>query len=98
MSTISYSDARQNLAKLWDKIIEDRETVILKRRGKEDLAVLPADDLSALQETLYLLSTPVNAGRLLDSVAWARGGDEEKQSEPLRVATLREALDTTHDE
>ncbi len=98
MSTISYSDARQNLARLWDKIIEDRETVILKRRGKEDLAVLPADDLSALQETLYLLSTPANASRLLDSVAWARAGGEEEHSEPLSIASLREALNATNDE
>ena len=88
MSTISYSDARQNLAKLWDKIIADRETVILKRRGKEDLAVLPADDLASLQESLYLLSTPANASRLLESIEWARRGE----GEPQTVEALREEL------
>ena len=88
MSTISYSEARQNLAKLWDKIIADRETVILKRRGKEDLAVLPAEDLSSLQETLYLLSTPANARRLLEALEWARRGE----GEPQTVEALREEL------
>ena len=88
MSTISYSDARQNLAKLWDKVIEDRETVILKRRGKEDLAVLPADDLSSLQEALYLLSTPANSARLLEAIEWARRGE----GEPQTVEALREEL------
>ncbi|MEM8489058.1 MAG: type II toxin-antitoxin system prevent-host-death family antitoxin [Bacteroidota bacterium] len=93
MSTISYSDARQNLAKLWDRIIADRETVILKRRGKEDLAVLPADDLSSLQETLYLLSTPENASRLLESIEWARG----EEGKPQSVEAFREALGLVDD-
>jgi antitoxin YefM len=88
MSTISYSDARQNLAKLWDKVIADRETVILKRRGKEDLAVLPADDLASLQETLYLLSTPANASRLLEAIEWAR----REKGEPQTVEAFREEL------
>ena len=88
MSTISYSDARQNLAKLWDRVIADRETVILKRRGKEDLAVLPADDLSSLQETLYLLSTPANASRLLESIEWAR----RREGEPQTVEAFRKDL------
>ena len=88
MDTISYSDARQNLAKIWDKIIADRETIILKRRGKEDLAVLPADDLSSLQETLYLLSSPANATRLLESIEWARRGE----GTPQTVEAFRQEL------
>ena len=94
MSTISYSDARQNLAKLWDRVIADRETVILKRRGKEDLAILPADDLSSLQETLYLLSTPANASRLLESIEWARRGE----GEPQTVEAFREELGLGNDD
>ena len=88
MDTISYSDARQNLAKIWDKIIADRETIILKRRGKEDLAVLPADDLASLQETLYLLSSPANATRLLESIEWARRGE----GTPQTVEAFRQEL------
>ena len=94
MSSISYSDARQNLAKLWDKVIADRETVILKRRGKEDLALLPAEDLSALQETLYLLSTPANASRLLESIEWAKRGEGETQT----VEAFREELGLGNDD
>lgn len=93
MSSVSYSDARQNLAKLWDKIIADRETVIIKRRGKEDLAVLPAEDLASLQETLYLLSTPANAGRLLEAVEWARNGGGESQT----IESLRNELNLGDD-
>ena len=89
MNTISYSEARQNLAKIWDQIIADRETVILKRRGKEDLAVLPAEDLSSLQETLYLLSTPANAKRLLEALEWARKG----KNKPQTIESLRKEFD-----
>lgn len=80
MEIISYSDARQNLARIWDRVIADRETVILKRRGKEDLALLPAEDLSSLLETLYLIGTPANAKRLLESIAWSQTGDGASQS------------------
>ncbi len=80
MENISYSDARQNLARIWDRVIADRETVILKRRGKEDLALLPAEDLSSLLETLHLIGTPANAKRLLESIAWAQAGDGASQS------------------
>lgn len=93
MNTISYSEARQNLAKLWDKIIADRETFILKRRGKEDLAVLPADDLKSLQETLYLLSSPANATRLLESIEWARRGEGTTQT----VEALKEEVGLADD-
>ena len=80
MDSISYSDARQNLARIWDRVIAGRETVILKRRGKEDLALLPAEDLSSLLETLHLIGTPANARRLLEAIEWAQTGDGAIQS------------------
>ena len=81
-----------NLAKLWDKIIADRETFILKRRGKEDLAVLPADDVSSFQETLYLLSSPANATRLLESMEDHRYWVGTRRKTALRVLDLIEAI------
>ncbi len=61
----SYSRARQNLAEIWNEVESSREPAILERRGHEDMALVPADELSSLQETAYLLRSPKNAARLL---------------------------------
>lgn len=68
----SYSHARQNLAELWDSVEDSREAAVIHRRGHEDMALLPADELASLQETAYLLRSPQNAVRLLRALARGR--------------------------
>lgn len=65
----SYSHARQNLAEIWNQVEDSREPAILERRGHEDMALIPANELSSLQETAYLLRSPKNAARLLTALA-----------------------------
>lgn len=62
--TTSYTDARQNLASLLDRIEQENVVALIKRRGHQDIAVLPADELLALTESLHLLRSPENAKRL----------------------------------
>jgi antitoxin YefM len=69
---ISYSHARQNLADLWDAVEESREAAVIQRRGHEDMALIPADELASLRETAYLLRSPANAARLLAALARGR--------------------------
>lgn len=69
MTTATYSHARENLAKLWDQIEDERTPVVLQRRGHADMALLPADELASLQETAHLLRSPKNAARLLTALA-----------------------------
>jgi antitoxin YefM len=70
---VSYSHARDNLADLWDAVEDSREAAVIQRRGHEDMALIPADELSSLRETAYLLRSPANAARLLRALARARG-------------------------
>lgn len=70
----TYSQARANFASLWDRVVDDRETVIIKRRGAGDVALIAADELSGLLETVHLLSSPENARRLLGALDDARAG------------------------
>lgn len=57
MQTLSASDARANLYRLLDQAAESHEPIIIS--GKRNNAVLvSAEDWSAIQETLYLLSVP----------------------------------------
>ena len=49
---VSYSYARQNLAKILSEAEESQEPVIIRRRGHEDMALIPADELRSLEEAL----------------------------------------------
>ena len=64
----SYTDARANLARLLDRVTQDREIVVINRRGQEDVAMIAASELSSLVETAYLLRSPKNARRLLEAL------------------------------
>jgi antitoxin YefM len=73
----SYSYARDHLAELWDKAEDEREPVVIQRRGHEDMALIPAAELRSLRETAYLLRSPANAERLLRALVRSRqkGGE-----------------------
>lgn len=85
MTTITYSSARERLAQIWDELEDSREEVILRRRGHEDLALLPAHELRSLKETAHLLRSPRNAVRLMEALARSRedGGIEFESIEAL---------------
>ena len=68
------SQARARLAEIWDDVENCREPAILERRGHDTMALLPADELRSLQETVYLLRSPKNAARLLSALHRSRRG------------------------
>ena len=71
----TYTQARANFATLWDRVTNDREVVVIERRGAEPVALISADELEGLMETADLLSSPRNAERLLQALAQARRGE-----------------------
>ena len=84
----TYTQARANFATLWDRVTNDREVVIIERRGAEPVALISADELEGLMETAYLFSSPRNAERLLEALAQARRGE----GTPQTVEELAEEL------
>lgn len=88
MTTVSYSEARANLASLMEQAASDREAIIISRRGKEDMAMLPAAELAGLLETAHLLRSPRNAERLLAALEDAR----QDKGRPFTLDSLRNEL------
>jgi antitoxin YefM len=84
----TYSRARANFAKIWNEVEESREPAILERRGHESMALLPADELSSLQETAHLLRSPKNAARLLAALARS----QRQETPAVELETLMEEL------
>jgi len=58
---------------LMDRVVEDREVVMVRRRHGGDVALVAADELEGLLETAHLLRSPRNAARLLSALERARG-------------------------
>ena len=68
----TYTRLRDKLASVLDRVVEDQEVVIVRRRGSRDVALIPADELAGLIETAHLLRSPKNARRLLTALRRAR--------------------------
>ena len=77
---VSYSDARNNLASLLDRVTEDCEVAVIRRRGHEGVAMISESELSSLLETAYLLRSPKNAERLLKALKRAQSGTTKPSS------------------
>jgi antitoxin YefM len=85
---VTYSHAREHFAELWDQLEESREMAVIRRRGHEDMALIPADELASLRETAYLLRSPANAARLLSALNHGRRGKGKR----VTLETLRAEL------
>jgi len=85
----TYSETRSNFASLWDKVVDQRETLRVHRRGAEDIVMLPASELESLQETAHLLRSPKNAQRLLAALM----SSFEQEGCIVEVDELRKDLD-----
>lgn len=64
--------ARANFARLCRQVADNREIVLIKRRGGADVARIAAEELESLLETAHLLRSPRNAERLLAALVQAR--------------------------
>ncbi|MES3040318.1 MAG: type II toxin-antitoxin system prevent-host-death family antitoxin [Pseudomonadota bacterium] len=80
MDAITYTTARANLADTMDRVCEDHEAIIITRNGQQAVVMMSLDDFKALEETSYLLRSPKNARRLLDSIAELNAGRGTERS------------------
>ena len=76
----TYSNARNNLASLLSQVTDDREIVVINRRGQEDVAMVSVSELSSILETAHLLRSPKNATRLMKALTRALGASEKPSS------------------
>ena len=67
MEAITYTNARQNLAKTMEKVCQDHSPVIITRKKNDSVVIMSFEDYKALEETAYLLRSPKNTRRLIES-------------------------------
>ncbi len=70
MQTIAYTEAQQHFEQLFASVVEQPEPICIhKSLDKTSVIMISEADYNSLLETLYLLSNPFNANKLLDALA-----------------------------
>jgi len=68
MKAMTYTNARQNLAKTMEKVCQDHSPIIITRKKTDSVVIMSLEDYAALEETAYLLRSPKNTRRLIESI------------------------------
>ena len=74
MDIVSYSETRANLKAIMDRVVNDHVPIAITRQRGKPVVMIDLYDWNAMQETMYLLSTPNNAKRLMVSIANIEAG------------------------
>jgi antitoxin YefM len=84
MEVLSYSDTRARLKEVTDRVVADREPVLVTRKRGEAVVMVSLADWNAMEATLHLASSPANASRLAAAIEQleAGGGSERDLIEP----------------
>lgn len=79
MDAVTYSTVRKNLVETMEKVCDDHEPIIITRKNARSVVIMSLEDYNAIQETAYLLRSPVNAEKLRESVKqYEQGKYQEK--------------------
>ena len=86
MQVVSMTEARNNFKAIFDAVFHDNDEVIIHRKGRENVVVIPFDEYSSMKETHYLLSNKNNANHLFESIKQLR---EDK----ITIKNMNELVD-----
>lgn len=79
MNAITYSHARENLASTITSVCENHDPVIITKKGTDAVVMMSLEDYESMAETTYLLRSPKNARRLLESIQQLEEGKGTKR-------------------
>ena len=68
MKAVFYSQARNNLREIINKVCDDFDEYIITTKDNKTAVILSYDEYSAMKETIYLLSSKANRDRLNEAI------------------------------
>ena len=78
MKVVNFSEARNQLKSVLDRVIDDADYTVITRRDAEDAVVMSLDQFNGLMETVHLLKSPANVAHLSKSIQQYRAGETEQ--------------------
>ena len=69
MQSLTVSETRANLKSVLDRVVADKAPIAITRQKGEGVVMISQSEWESIEETLYLLRSPANAKRLLESIA-----------------------------
>ena len=80
MNAISINSAQNNLDNIMDQVCGDRLPIVITRSDKPAVIIMSLEDYQSLEETAYLMRSPNNAKRLIESIsALEKGQGTERE-------------------
>lgn len=67
MRRTDFDESGDGFTRALDSVDSDRE-VVIRRSGRRAVVLVPLRDYEELRETIHLISSPANSGRLLDAM------------------------------
>ena len=74
METFNFSHTRQHLASTFDFVVDNAMPVTVTRQNKESVVIISMKDYRAMEETMYLMQSQVNATRLNRAITQLESG------------------------
>jgi antitoxin YefM len=74
MDIVNYTDARQNLKEIMDRVVADMTEIVVTRQKGDAVVMVSLAEWNSINETLHLLSSPKNAERLLTAIRELEAG------------------------
>lgn len=75
MQVVTFTEARNNLKTILDRVVHDADYTVITRRDAEDAVIMSLDSFNSLLETVYLLKSPANATHLTRSIEQFKSGN-----------------------
>ncbi|MEN9519298.1 MAG: hypothetical protein RLZZ381_1886 [Cyanobacteriota bacterium] len=80
MKIITFTDARNKLKTVLDRVVDDADYTVITRRDADDAVVMSLEYFNSLLETVHLLKSPANAAHLERSISQYRQGQVTEKS------------------
>ena len=74
MKVVTFTEARNKLKTVLDRVVNDADYTVITRRDADDAVVMSLEYFNSLLETVHLLKSPANAAHLERSIAQYRQG------------------------
>ena len=83
MQAIQYSQARNNLRQIINKVCDDYDEVIITTKDDKTAILISYEEYSSMKETMYLLSSKNNRDKLMAAVEEIENCNFSKKEIPL---------------